>query len=192
MNHFDPIHSINTPSSNPPSSTPPSTKRDHPRLWGRFLAGVLLGAVVAGSAVVYSQVSKTAFVGFSGPIWFAHHHGTGNIETAIERGQFTTDWILSRIQASADQRARAKSVVENAIRDLYPTKEQHRQNRETLMQALLQPSVDRAALERARQSELQLAETVSTRLVDALAEISEILTPDQRAEVAEQISRFHR
>src|SRR4030095_4870262 len=151
MNPFDPIHSINTPSvnpssSNPSSSNPSSTKRGHPRLWGRFLAGVLLGAVRAGSAVVYSQVTKTALVGFSGPAWFARHHGAGNIETAIEHGEFAPDWILSRIPDSADQRGKAKSVVENAIRELYPAKEQHRQNRETLMKALLQPSVDRAAL----------------------------------------------
>src|SRR5262245_64605735 len=123
MNPFDPIHSINTPSlnpssSNPPSSNPSSTKRGHPRLWVRFLAGVLLGAVVAGSAVVYSQVSKAALAGFSGPAWFAHHQGAGNIETAIEHGEFATDWILSRIQASADQRARPKPVDESAIRDL--------------------------------------------------------------------------
>jgi protein CpxP len=196
MNHFDPIHSMNTPSLNPPSSNPPpsnapSTKRGHPRLWGRFLAGVLLGAVVAGSAVVYSQVTKTALMGFSGPAWFARHHGAGNIETAIEHGEFATDWIFSRIQASADQREKAKSVVENAIRELYPAREQHRQNRETLMKALLQPSVDRAALETVRQSELQLAETVSTRLVNSLADLSEILAAEQRAEVAEWISRFH-
>jgi periplasmic protein CpxP/Spy len=186
MNHFDPIHSTNLPSSNPPSS-----KRHPARVWGRFLAGVLLGALVAGSAVVYSQATKATLMGFSGSGWFARHHGARNIETALERAEFAIDWILSRVQASAEQRAKAKSVVENAIRELYPAKEQHRQNREALMQALLQPSVDRAALERARQSELQLAETVSTRLVNALAEISEILTPEQRAALAERVSRFH-
>jgi uncharacterized membrane protein len=186
MNHFDPIHS-----TNPPSSNPPSSMRQYLRPWGKFLAGVLLGALVAGSAVVYSQASKGILGGFSGHGWFGRHTGGGSIETAIERAEFATDWILSRIQVSAEQREKAKSVVENAIRDLYPAKEQHRQNREALMQALLQPSVDRAALERARQSELQLAESVSTRLVNALAEISEILTIEQRAELAERISRIH-
>jgi Spy/CpxP family protein refolding chaperone len=182
MNHSNPTNSINDH----------SRPRRHRRAWGRFLAGFLMGALLAGSAVVYSQVSRRSELGFSGLGWFGRHNGAGNIETAIERAEFATDWMLTRIQATDEQRQRIRAVVDNAIRDLYPAKEQHQQNRQAMVQALLQTPVDRGALERARQSELQLAETVSSRLVGALADASEILTPEQRAQVAERISRFHR
>jgi Spy/CpxP family protein refolding chaperone len=159
--------------------------------WSRFLGGFLMGALLAGSAVVYSQVGRGTQLGFSGPGWFGRHNGTGTIETAMERAEFATDWMLTRIQATDEQRQRVKAIVDNAIRDLYPAKEQHQQNRQALVQALLQTPVDRGALETARQSELQLAETVSSRLVGVLADVSEILTPEQRAQPAERVSRFH-
>jgi periplasmic protein CpxP/Spy len=178
--------------SNPANSMNDSQQGRHRHVWGKFLAGLLMGTLLAGSVVVYSQVSRGSQLGFSGPGWFGRHNGSGNIETAIERAEFATDWMLSRIQATDEQRQRVKAVVDNAIRDLYPAKEQHQQNRQALVQALLQTSVDRAALEKARQSELQLAETVSSRLVSALADVSEILTPEQRAQLAERVSRFHR
>jgi protein CpxP len=85
-----------------------------------------------------------------------------------------------------------KSIVQNAINDLSEVKEQHQQNRQALLDTLGQPTVDRAALGEIRQSELQLAETASSRLVDAIADVAWVLSPEQRAKLIELVSRFHR
>ena len=51
------------------------------------------------------------------------------------------------------------------------------------------PVIDRAALEQIRASQLQLAEQLSLRITQALADTAEVLTPEQRAALAERIQR---
>jgi Spy/CpxP family protein refolding chaperone len=70
-------------------------------------------------------------------------------------------------------------------------REQHHQNHQTMLQALTRPTIDRAALGDIRDAELQLAEEVSKRLVTSLADIAEVLTPEQRTRLAEFIGRWH-
>jgi Spy/CpxP family protein refolding chaperone len=107
------------------------------------------------------------------------------------RIDFATDWILSRIDASDAQHQQIKAIVQAAVQDLAPMREQHDQNKQALLQALTQPSIDRAALGDIRRAELQLAETASERLVTALADIAEALTPEQRTRLAAFMSRWH-
>ena len=95
------------------------------------------------------------------------------------RIEFATDWILSRLEASDEQRQQVKAIVQATVQDLAPMREQHHQNHQTMLQALTQPSIDRAALGDIRDAELQLAEEVSKRLVTSLADIAEVLTPEQ-------------
>jgi periplasmic protein CpxP/Spy len=158
----------------------------------RFLAGVLagglLGGLVVGSISLYSYA--TGGLGWRSHSY--HRHGGDDPVAARERIEFATDWVLSRINASEDQRQQVKSIVQNAINDLSQVKEQHQQNRQALLDALRQPTVNRAALGEIRQSELQVAETASNRLVDAIADVAEVLSPEQRAKLIELVSRFHR
>ena len=107
------------------------------------------------------------------------------------RIEFATDWILSRIEASDEQRQQVKAIVQATVQDLAPRREQHHQNHQTMLQALTQTTIDPAALENIRHAELQLAEEVSKRLVTSLADIAEVLTPEQRTRLAEFIGRWH-
>jgi Spy/CpxP family protein refolding chaperone len=84
-----------------------------------------------------------------------------------------------------------KTVVQETWRDLSPLREQHQAQRQALLAVLQQPSVDRQALEQLRQAKLQLAETASSRLADATADIAEVLTPEQRAELTAFAARLH-
>jgi periplasmic protein CpxP/Spy len=168
-----------------------------PRSRRRFLMGVVtggfLGSLLAGGINLYSHAQP-------GPgWWFRAGHGPGGswrqgtydpdmVRAHIE---FATDWILSRIDASDEQRQQVKAIVQATVQDLAPMREQHHQNKQTMLQALTQPSIDRAVLGDIRQAELQLAETASERMVAALADVAEVLTPEQRTRLAEFMSRWH-
>jgi Spy/CpxP family protein refolding chaperone len=50
--------------------------------------------------------------------------------------------------------------------------------------------VDRAGLEEIRKAEIALADEASKKLVQALADVSEVLTPEQRQALLEHAQRF--
>lgn len=177
------------------SASEPQTPR--PRARRRFLAGLatggFLGSLLAGGISLYAQAQP-------GPGWWFHDgHGHGGYarhaahdpEMVGARIAFATDWLLSRIEASDEQRQQVKTIVQATVQDLAQVREQHHQNRQALLQALAQPTVERATLGDIRHAALQLVDTASERIVTALAEVAEVLTPEQRARLMEYTSRWH-
>jgi periplasmic protein CpxP/Spy len=168
-----------------------------PRLRRRLLTGMVvggfLGSLLAGGINLYSHAQP-------GPgWWFRAGHGPGGSwrqgaydpDMVQARIEFATDWMLSRVEASDEQRQQVKAIVQATVHDLAPMREQHHQNKQTMLQSLTQPTINRAALGDIRRAELQLAETASERLVAALADVAEVLTPEQRTRLAEFMSRWH-
>ena len=106
-----------------------------------------------------------------------------------ERADFAVDWILSRVDGTEEQREQVKTVVTGLIEEVGGLADQHRGNREAFVAELGRPSVDRAALESLRKSEMELAEALSQRIVAAVGDVADILTPEQRLELIEFAER---
>jgi Spy/CpxP family protein refolding chaperone len=81
--------------------------------------------------------------------------------------------------------------VKAAVRDLLPLHERLHSTRDQAVALLTQPTIDRAALESLRASQLAVAEQASKRLAQALADMADVLTPDQRKAIAEHMARRH-
>ena len=94
--------------------------------------------------------------------------------------------MLSHINASVEQKAKVADVTKAALKELWPLREQHRAARTRAVELLAQPSIDREALEQLRATQVQLADTASGRVTQALADAAEVLTPEQRSQLAER------
>jgi protein CpxP len=178
--------------SQPQPGTPqPGTPQPGTTKRRRFMTGLVAGGVLGG-------LMATAI-----GAWSSNHGGPGgwqgggrwcrgaaSPEAQRERAEFATDWVLNKVNATDEQRARIKAIVATTLQDLTPARDEHRQHREAFLVALTQPSVDRASLEDLRRAELQLAESASQRIVTALAEVADVLTPEQRAELVKMAQRW--
>ena len=108
-----------------------------------------------------------------------------------ERFERFVEWkvedMLDEVDASDDQRERVRTIASAALADMGEFRDFRRAGRDALVDALTQEAVDREALEALRQSKLETADRASLRLLTALADAAEVLTPAQRAELAEEL-----
>jgi Spy/CpxP family protein refolding chaperone len=75
---------------------------------------------------------------------------------------------------------------------MQPLRENFAANRESMMQLLLAPEIDRAAMEALRSEQMDQADTISRALVTTLADVADVLTPEQRSELASRIAELRR
>ncbi|WLI89443.1 periplasmic heavy metal sensor [Massilia sp. R2A-15] len=94
--------------------------------------------------------------------------------------------------ASPDQKARVAAIAKSAMADLRPVHEQFRQAHASAHQLLMAPVVDRAALEQLRVEQMQRMDFMSRRVLAAVEDAADVLTPEQRAKFAGHLrSRIH-
>jgi len=107
------------------------------------------------------------------------------------------DWrigrMLKEVGGTPQQKERLVAIAAAAMNDMRPLREQSREARRRGMALLAAPTIDRAALEQQRAAQVQLLDARSRRMVQAMADAAEVLTPDQRVKLAERMkSRMER
>jgi Spy/CpxP family protein refolding chaperone len=161
-------------------------------LWASLVGGSALLTLVAARPIT-AAIQNTA--GGFHHSWRGHWGGGGEAmspEAAKEHLQIASKWMLRDIDASPEQQDRVNAIVAGAVDDLFRLRDRHQQNRDAFhAQFGGGATVDRAALEEIRKSEMGLADEASKRLVQALADVSDVLTPEQRQALAERIHRHH-
>jgi Spy/CpxP family protein refolding chaperone len=149
-----------------------------------------LSAVIALGAIL--SVSLASAGGWWGPRAFGHrHHGTHDPEQMKAHAEFAIGWTLDRVDATDAQEAQVQTIVNDVIDELSVLGPEHRAHREALVAELSRPEIDRAALEEIRAAELELADAFSQRLLNALADVGDVLTPSQREQLLEMAERHH-
>lgn len=159
-------------SRNPVPTTPP--KR---RFLAGLLTGGLAGALLAGTAgfVAHTHEGPGLVQRCAG-----RHHGAMGPEAMRQRMDFATDRMLTKVKATDEQKLKVKEIMGTAVADLSGLREAHHGNRDALLEALAADAVDRTKLESLRKAELALAERASQRITVALADVADVLTPEQR------------
>lgn len=91
--------------------------------------------------------------------------------------------------ATPEQTAKLEAIAQAAAADLMPLRGQMHDNRQATRTALLAPTIDRGQLETLRGEHLRLAETMSRRMTQAIADAAEILSPEQRQALADHMAK---
>ena len=162
------------------------------RSWKAGLLGgvVVLSTLVAGLASAQPGPASGPHAGPGGHGPMGHHRGMGGrmgmgpgalLFASPERIGRVVDRMLDGLAATDAQRARIKQIAFAAATDLRAQMAQGRGAGQQGLQALTAPSVDAAAVEQARQQMLQQHDRVSRRAAQALLEMAQVLTPEQRA-----------
>jgi Spy/CpxP family protein refolding chaperone len=147
------------------------------------VAAIALGAAFTGA------VASTA-VGQYGPSW-GHWHGPGfmhgpltpaQMEDRVDRG---IRHAAIELEATPDQQEKLRAIAKAAVRDLVPMRDKARGARERAAELLTQPKVDRGAIEAFRAEQLALADAASKRFAQAVGDVAEVLTPEQRQKAHE-------
>lgn len=163
-----------------PAGNKPKTR------WPRVVLAILVGGVLVGGG------TKILAHATPGPLGGGHcGFGGTDPETAASRADSMARFMLSKVDASEEQKAKIAEVVQAARTDLRPLREQHVAGRKAGAALLSQPHIDRTALESLRAGQMQLAEAMSQRVAQALADAAEVLTPEQRAALVERMQRMH-
>lgn len=142
--------------------------------WPRAL--MLGGVMAAGIALGASGLAAAAMMGGGG--W---HHGP-----RLERIQNFVRMSLDSVAATSDQEAKVHDIVATAFTDLAPKPEDRMAMRKQAIDLLRAPTIDKAAIEKLRSDFVARTDAKSKRFTEAVLAIADVLTPDQRAKLADR------
>lgn len=115
------------------------------------------------------------------------HHGPVDAATMAR----IIDKMIEKVapDATAQQKVRLAEIAKSAHTDIAPIRAQLREGHKKAHELLMQPVVDRVALESLRAENMQRMDALSKRMLGAVADAADILTPEQRARFHQHMKR---
>lgn len=156
-----------------------------PRRWGRnlLIGGAVVLALAGTGLAVAGAGDFGRGMGMGGPGW----HGMGDRPMHAAMGGFAErrfDRMMEGIDATPEQADKIRDIVDAARDDLAPMFGDMRDSREKVAALLSAPTIDRAAVEQLRAERVAALDEASKKAAAALVDAAEVLTPEQRAELA--------
>ena len=196
--------STHDPKSEMPVSAPQGALL---RRTGAYIAVAVAGVTLVGAFVISPvgaglghrvlanvpglAVAAASLEGGFGPSFFAELQGgvlNGAIEAVVEaHADRMIRHLAIEIDATTEQQDKLRAVVGGAVHDLLPVREKLLTARATARDLLTQQTIDRAAIEKFRADQIAVHDATSKRLVQAVADAAEILTPEQRRKLSNML-----
>ena len=130
-----------------------------------MLAALLAGslAVTAGGVAAYADNAKT----------FDPAKFNQRIEKRVDRALTGTD-------ATAEQKQKVSTIIEQAYADMKPLHDKRVENRKAMADAMQAPTIDKAKIETLRQEQMKVSDQGSKRFTQALTDAGDVLSAQQR------------
>jgi len=154
----------------------------------RFFRRAAIATLIAGVA---AGIGVKAFAHGPGGWHRGGFMGAGLDPAALDQHlERMLKHLYVEIDATDAQKQQLAPIVKAAAGDLLPLRTRMHEARRQAVELLSRDAIDRAALEALRVDQLRLAEQASQRFVQALADVADVLTPEQRKQLAERIGRW--
>lgn len=149
----------------------------------RWMIAAALVAAVGATGLAGASIAGEGHGGMHG---HGRHHKMDPANAAKH-----IDKMIARIapDATAQQKARLTEIAKSAFDDLLPAHAQQRAAHKRAHELLTQPVLDKAALEALRVEQVQRVDAISKRVLAAVTEAAEILTPEQRVRFAAHMKK---
>jgi Spy/CpxP family protein refolding chaperone len=121
-----------------------------------------------------------------GPLGHGGHGGHGRFAERFARLHIEamSDRMLRVAEATPEQKVKVEAILEKAFADHDRFRKEHQSLRDECLNILTADGIDRGRLEELRAKHLLIADQGSRQVVSALADIAEVLTPEQRQKLA--------
>jgi Spy/CpxP family protein refolding chaperone len=152
--------------------------------------------ILAATLAVAAGAMATAGASFAGSGDGMFGHRRPGLHVAADpaaHGKHIDDMVNQVLaDGTPEQKAKLAAIVKSVLADLRPVHAQFHQVPARAHALLMEPAIDRAALEQLRVEQVQQLDLASRRILTALEDAAELLTPAQRLRFAEHLhKRFH-
>jgi len=157
----------------------------------RFFFLTMMGAMAVGA---FAWARGGGF-GHQGNSACGHGHGELDAEQLRERADFFVERFTGRIDATDEQADQINALLDEALPAFTDHKALSNELRDRAHDALTGEQVDKEALEQVRVDTLNHADQASAQALDFVTRLADILTPEQRADLAsdmERMKKWHR
>jgi protein CpxP len=150
-----------------------------------------MGILAASVGVLGAGAAALAWAGHHGMGPLGGHHGHFGAKFARLHVEMVLDRALRVAEATPDQREKVDAIVEKAFAEHARHHDQHKALKGQALEILSADVIDRARLEELRARHMQVAQQGSRQLVTVLADVAEVLTPEQRQKLAAHVKEMH-
>ena len=97
--------------------------------------------------------------------------------------------MVKEVGGTGEQADKVVAIVRNTFNELKPLREQHMAARRKGMELLAAPVLDKGAIETLRASQIQMADSMSRRMMASMIAAAEVFTPEQRSKLAQRMEK---
>jgi len=177
------------------ADTNQGTEAGRKHFWQRRRFWMASGGILTGLAAFAAVAPRVSARVLAGHGCRGHHPFRAQMladpAAAKHHAGMAVEWALRGVDATEEQKQQAKRITDRLVDQLGPVMEKHRAHREAIVRELTKPEIDREALERLRREEVALADEASKLAVGSIADLGDVLTPEQRKELIAFAHRVH-